>query len=237
MIATKSEMILHAVFADDGDVTMACADVLDQIERVTVEAGEASWADRYPALHRHVTTCGHCAGIYRDLRWIMNQVDADTLIEPAAYPPANLSFLPGPLTHLRQRVGQVISQGQYWMRNTHGTTWLSLAQYLQVRPSGMATKNPLPGEHLVHLACQPDDNLMIELVADAANDDRVIVTAYVRQPARFHQGYGGSEVSLHFGTERRTGVTDDAGRVIFAQIPANVLPDLVVQVIPFDCDP
>lgn len=236
MISTKSQNIVQAIFADDGDVTMACADVLIQIENLTMAGDTVSWAVQYPELHRHVMACGHCRAVIHDLQWVFEQAAANTLIEPTTYPSADLSFLPDPLTRLRQRMGQVTSQGHFWMRNTHGAVWLSLAQYLLARPLRANMKSPSANEHLVHLACEPDDQLVIELVADDAGDDRVTITAHVRQPARFHRGYGGSQVSLHLGTEQRNGLTNEAGRVVFSHVPATALPDLVVQITPCQCE-
>lgn len=237
MISFKSQDIVRAIFADDGDLTMACVDVQEQIERVATVADESTWAAQYPALYQHVLACGHCAAVYRDLRWVFGQAASQTLIEPARYPPVDLSFLPDPLTRLRQRAGQVVGRGYYWVRTTQGAVWLSLAQYLHARPLPSALKNSSPNEHLVQLACEPDENLAIELVADAATDEHVTITAHVRQPDRFHQGYAGTEVSLHFGNEQRTGKTNDAGRIAFTEIPARVLSELVIRVTPFDCAP
>lgn len=236
MISVQAQNIVQTVFADDGDVTMACVDVLAQIEDIVGTIDESAWAAQYPAVYHHVRACGHCGAAYRDIQWVFQQAADRTLVEPPTYPAVDLSFLPNALIRLRQRVGHVTSQGHYWMRNTHGTIWLSLAQYLQARPLWTPMKNPLPNEHLVHLACEPDDELIIELVADAAGGDRVIITAQVQQPTRFYQGYGGTEVALHFGSERRSGITNDAGRIVFAQIPAQALPDLLIQVTPFHCD-
>jgi hypothetical protein len=234
VISFKSQQLVRALFVDDGDLTIDCADVLEQIARVAT-ADESTWTAEYPALYQHVTACGHCAAVYGDLQWILGQATAQTLAEPARYPPVDLSFLPDPLARLWQRAGHVANQGYFWIRNTQGAVWLSLAHYLQVRPLHTALKHPAPDEHLVHLACEPDENLAIELIADAAADEQVTITAHIRQPDRFHQGYDGTKVSLHFGNDHRTGQTNDAGRIVFSQIPARALPELVVQVTPFDC--
>ena len=235
MISVKSQDIIRAISAGDGETTMGCADVLEQIEQFVTTTDESVWAANHPTLYQHVIACGHCAAVYADLSWVMGQAAARTLVEPASYPPADLSFLPDRLTRLQQQAGQVVSRGHFWIRSVHGVVWLSLAQYLQARPLHAATKNPHANEHLVHLACEPDENLAIEIIAEHSADEHVTVTAHVRQPDRFHQGYGGSEVSLHFGREQRTGQTNEAGRIVFAPIPAFALSELVVQVVPFGC--
>ncbi len=235
MISTTSQDIVRTIFADDDDATVACADVREQIERVVAMMNEPSGATVYRMLYQHIMACGHCAAAYNDLQWVLEQAAAQTLVEPDYYPLLDLSFLPDPMARLHERVGQIVSRGHFWMRQAQGAVWLSLGQYLQTRPLHPAWKSPLANEHLVHLTCEPDENLGIELVADAEPDEHLTITVHVRQPDRFYQGYSETEVSLHFGNEYRTGQTNDAGRVVFTRVPAPALPELIVQVMPFDC--
>ena len=183
---------------------------------------------------QHIKTCPACQQTIQEWKVISAAIVDGTLRQPNLNIAPDLSFLQPVAqkqTMWNEQIDQAVKQGAYWLINQAGELWVNLQQYIQLQP----TLAPLPvkagklrHEPILQLTFTPQPDLNLELVAwpDLEKQDQINVEVVVRRPSQFWDGFGGTKIVLYGPKETRQATTDIEGRVRFAGVRRDELPQL-----------
>lgn len=226
----QTKAMLKAIF-DDATLPEACAACqTDLAAYIDAELEGQPAADRFPEVTAHLVTCTDCQQAYVELKTLLSAEWQGRLAVPPVAPAFDFSYLPEPTKDAAPRAWRLDELGRLviqlsgdLLRSVQGPAW---------QPSYLKSANVPTFDY--RLAGELDD-LTVHITAKPGHTDpqRVMIEVAVGIPSRGGWPHlAGSLVTLRRATGEVVEVqeTDAFGKVVFENVPAEDLPELVFEI-------
>ena len=196
-------------------------------EYATAEALGQAPEDLYPGVAAHLSRCLMCRAELNELRELILAAYTGRIEPAAAYPEADLSFLPR-----REPAAQAPEQA--WRIDDLGRLVVSFSQALlsALRQPALAgaARGALLYTYALGPAALPDREVRIEVFVEDAGRDLGFVRVGVEHLSRDPLDQPPNQVVLRAGDVAWHGETDESGYAAFESVPLALLPQLEVEI-------
>lgn len=229
-MASELHTLLQALFEDDPALPPACAACLHALPGyVDAQVAGQEAARQFPAVRAHLMECPSCQQIYTELHALLSAEAADTLAQPPLAPAFNFAYLNN--TPAASRPWRWDSLGRLVIR--FSSELLAALASPAARPAYAYLKSSSAGGWQIEAGSAAEDlHVQVHVEPQRRNPALVTLELDVDVPSR-----GGWPHLDDIRVALRRGevllaeqLTDPFGKVVFEDIPAATLPELMIVV-------
>lgn len=229
--ASPQEQLLQILqMRPDGESCQTCLKQLD--DYITAQLAGEDYLDGFPEVAVHLDACPQCAGAYARLYELALADAAGQLPQPEATPQPNLTFLRA--NRLTAHLKKALRQTDNTLRLQFSAELLALLQPPPFATATRAAAGERYGEVLASLdpASAPDGELPLKftIYQDAEQPNLCLIEIVIEPAGKSWPDLAGSTVTLRWDDAKREATTDAWGVVSFADIPADALEQMRLEV-------
>lgn len=222
--------LLQTLFEDDPAPAPACAACRQALPGyVDAQLAGHETAHSFPAVRAHLMECPLCREVYTELHALLAAEAADTLASPPLAPTFNFAYLNTPLA--ASRPWRWDSLGRLVIR--FSSELLAALSSPAARPAYAYLKSSAAGGRQIEAGSAADD-LHVQVHVEPQRRDPALVTLELDVDVPSRGGWphlDGIRVVLRRGEVLLAEqLTDPFGKVVFEDIPAATLSELVIEV-------